>query len=135
MNPNQKNEYYEGDEEEIDINKMNELEKERFEKNFEAIINYKEDRISRPTIGKYVKENTAISSSTSVSVEENPLSKFYSLKNEIDEIEKEIQLYSNNKELINGDESIEQCFEKFKKIKEAANFLSKSKNYIRIYLF
>ena len=132
MNPNQKNEYYEGDEEEIDINKMNELEKEKFEKNFDSIINYKEDRISRPTIRKYVKENTALSSSTSASTEENPLSKFNSLKKEIDQIEKEIELYSNNKDLINGDESIEQCFEKFKKIKEAANFLSKSKYFYEL---
>ena len=35
---NTKNEYYEGEEEEIDINKLNELEKEKFEKNYELII-------------------------------------------------------------------------------------------------
>ena len=63
---------------------MNELEKEKFEINFDYIINYKDNRISRPTISKYVKEKTALSSSTfATSGEENPLSKFNSLKYEI----------------------------------------------------
>ena len=125
---NAKNEYYEGEEEEIDINKLNELEKEKFEKNYELIISYKEDKESKPKQKKFFKENTALSSSTNASAEENPLSKFYSLKYKIDELEKEIKLYAENKDLISGDESIEQCFEKFKNLKEAINILSKSKN-------
>ena len=125
---NAKNEYYEGEEEEIDINKLNELEKEKFEKNYELIISYKEDRESRPKHKKLEKENTALSSSTSASTEENTLSKFNSLKNKIDLLEKEIKLYSENKDLIDG-EDIEQCFEKLKKLKEAINFLGNSKNF------
>lgn len=127
-----KNEYYEGDEEEIDINKLNELEKEKFEKNFESIISYKEEKGSKQKNKKLEKENTIISSSTSASTEENPLTRFISLKSKIDQIEKEIKLYSENKELINADESIELCFEKFKKLKEAVNFISKSKNYYEL---
>ena len=129
---NLKNEYYEGEEEEIDINKLNELEKEKFEKNFESIISYKEEKESKPKNKKNEKENTIVSSSTSASTEENPLTKFISLKSKIDQIEKEIKLYSENKELINADESIELCFEKFKKLKEAANFISKSKNFYEL---
>ena len=129
---NLKNEYYEGEEEEIDINKLNELEKEKFEKNFESIISYKEEKDSKPKNKKIEKENTIVSSSTSASTEENPLTKFISLKSKIDQIEKEIKLYSENKELINADESIELCFEKFKKLKEAANFISKSKNFYEL---
>ena len=125
----QKNEYYDGGEEEIDINKLNELEKEKFEKNFESIISYKETNEQKPRVKKFEKENTAFSSSTSASTEENPLSKFLSLKSKIDQLEKEIKLYSENRDLLNCDESLEQCFEKFKKLKEAANFLSKSKNF------
>ena len=77
---NTKNEYYEGEEEEIDINKLNELEKEKFEKNYELIISYKEDKESKPKHKKLVKESTVLSSSTSASTEENPLSKFNTLK-------------------------------------------------------
>ena len=129
-----KNEYYEGEEEEIDINKLNELEKEKFEKNFESIISYKEEKDSKPKNKEIEieKENTIISSSTSASTEENPLTKFISLKSKIDQIEKEIKLYSENKELINADESIELCFDKFKKLKEAVNFFSKSKNFYEL---
>ena len=125
---NTKNEYYEGEEEEIDINKLNELEKEKFEKNYELIISYKEDKESKPKHKKLLKENTVLSSSTSASIEENPLSKFNTLKYKIDQLEKEIKLYSENKDLISGDESIAECFEKFKKLKEAINILSQSKN-------
>ena len=124
----QKNEYYDGGEEEIDINKLNELEKEKFEKNYELIISYKEDKESKPKHKKLLKENTVLSSSTSASIEENPLSKFNTLKYKIDQLEKEIKLYSENKDLISGDESIAECFEKFKKLKEAINILSQSKN-------
>ena len=125
---NTKNEYYEGEEEEIDINKLNELEKEKFETNYELIISYKEDKESKPKHKKLLKENTVLSSSTSASTEENPLSKFNTLKYKIDQLEKEIKLYSENKDLISGDESIAECFEKFKKLKEAINILSQSKN-------
>ena len=129
-----KNEYYEGEEEEIDINKLNELEKEKFEKNFESIISYKEEKDSKPKNKEIEieKENTIISSSTSASTEENPLTKFISLKSKIDQIEKEMKLYSENKELISADESIELCFEKFKKLKQAANFISNSKNFYEL---
>ena len=129
---NQKNEYYDGGEEEIDINKLNELEKEKFENNFESIISYKDDNEPKKKHKILKKENTDLSSSTNASVEENPLSKFISLKSKIDQLEKEIQLYSDNQDLLNSEEPIEQCLEKLKKLKEAANFISKSKNFIKL---
>ena len=128
----QKNEYYDGGEEEIDINKLNELEKEKFEKNFESILSFKETSMQKPRAKKLEKENTLLSSSTSASTEENPLTKFISLKLKIDQLEKEIKLYSENKDLLNLDESLEECFEKFKKLKDAANFISKSKNFYEL---
>ena len=91
----QKDEIYDGGEEEIDINKLNELEKENFEKNFESIISYK-DNEPKKKIKNIEKENTILSISTNASVEENPLSKFNSIKSKIDQLEKEIQLYSEN---------------------------------------
>lgn len=129
---NQKEEYYDGGEEEIDINKLNELEKDNFEKNYESIISYKDNEEPKKKIKKLEKENTLLSSSTNASVEDNPLTKFISLKSKIDEIEKEIQLYSDNQELLNYGESVEQCLEKLKKLKEAANFISKSKNFYEL---
>ena len=129
---NQKNEYYDGGEEEIDINKLNELEKEKFKKDFESIISYKESNESKQRIKKLDQDDINQSSSTSASGEENPLSKFISLKSKIDQLEKEIQLYSEHKELIDFNESIDQCFDKIKKLKESVNFISKSNNFYKL---
>ena len=63
------------------------------------------------------------------------MTKFISLKYKIDQLEKEIKLYSENREnreLLNCDQSLEQCLEKFKKLKNAANFLSISKNFYEL---
>ena len=130
MTQNQENEYYNGNEEEIDINKLNELEKERFEKEFLSIISYKGSNDS-PMKKNVIKRNEDIplSSSTSASGDENPISKFMSLKSKIDSIEKEINLYSENADLINSDNSMDNCLTKLKKIKEAANFIGQSKNF------
>ena len=128
---NKENEYYDGGEEEIDINKLNELEKEKFEKDFLSIISYKEDKNSpkKNIINK--NDDKALSTTTcESSKDENILTKFNSLKSKIDDIEKEIKLYSENKELLNKDESLQDCLIKFKKIKEHANFIVQSKNYI-----
>ena len=129
---NQKNEYYDGGEEEIDINKLNELEKEKFKKDFESIISYKESNESKQRIKKLDQDDINQSSSTSASGEENPLSKFISLKSKIDQLEKEIQLYSEHRELIDFNESIDQCFDKIKKLKESVNFISKSNNFYKL---
>ena len=133
MAQNQENEFYNGNEEEIDINKLNELEKEKFEKDFLSIISYKESNDS-PIKKNIVKRNEdrLLSSSTSASGDENPISKFMSLKSKIDSIEKEINLYSENVDLINNNEFMENCLSKLKKIKEAANFISQSKNFIEL---
>ena len=133
MAQNQENEFYNGDEEEIDINKLNELEKEKFEKDFLSIISYKDSNDS-PIKKNIVKRNEYIplSSLTSASGDENPISKFMSLKSKIDSIEKEINLYSENADLINSDKSMENCLIKLKKIKEAANFISQSKNFMEL---
>ena len=128
---NQKEEIYDGGEEEIDINKLNELEKEKFEKNFESIISYKDNEPKKKN-KNLEKENTILSISTSASVEDNPLSKFNSIKSKIDQLEKELQLYSENQDLLNCDESVEQYLKKIKKLKEAANFISQSKNFFEL---
>ena len=128
---NRENEYYDGGEEEIDINKLNELEKQKFEKDFESIISYKESNEPKQKINK-VEQDNLLSSSTSASGEENPLSKFISLKSKIDQLEKEIQLYSEHKELIDFNESIDQCFDKIKKLKDSVNYISKSKNFYEL---
>ena len=133
MTQNQENEFYNGDEEEIDINKLNELEKEKFDKDFLSIISYKASNDS-PVKENAIKksDDNAISCSTSASDDENPISKFMSLKAKIDSIEKEINLYSENADLINNNESMDNCLTKFKKIKEAANFIGQSKNFIEL---
>ena len=133
MAQNQENEYYNGEEEEIDINKLNELEKEKFEKDFLSIISYKSSNDS-PVKKNLIKKNDdkAFSCSTSASGDENPISKFMSLKAKIDSIEKEINLYSENADLINNNESLDNCLSKLKKIKEAANFIGQSKNFIEL---
>ena len=133
MTQNQENEFYNGDEEEIDINKLNELEKEKFEKDFLSIISYKSSNDS-PVKQNVLKktDDQAASLSTSASGDENPISKFMSLKAKIDSIEKEINLYSENADLINNNESLDNCLTKFKKIKEAANFIGQSKNFIEL---
>lgn len=77
-------------------------------------------------------DDQAASLSTSASGDENPISKFMSLKAKIDSIEKEINLYSENADLINNNESLDNCLTKFKKIKEAANFIGQSKNFIEL---
>jgi hypothetical protein len=128
---NGENEYYNGGEEEIDINKLNELEKAKFEKDFESIISYKESNEPKQKKEKLEEDNN-LSASTSASGEDNPLTKFILLKAKIDQIEKEVQLYSENQELIDCNESIEDCFEKFKKLKESVNFISKSNNFEKL---
>ena len=128
---NRENEYYDGGEEEIDINKLNELEKEKFEKDFESIISYKESNEPKQKINK-VEQDNLLSSSTSASWEENPLSKFISLKSKIDQLEKEIQLYSEHRELIDFNESIDLCFDKIKKLKNSMNYINKSKNFYEL---
>ena len=128
---NRENEYYDGGEEEIDINKLNELEKEKFEKDFESIISYKESNEPKQKINK-VEQDNLLSSSTSASGEENPLSKFISLKSKIDQLEKEIQLYSEHRELIDFNESIDLCFDKIKKLKNSMNYINKSKNFYEL---
>ncbi len=128
---NRENEYYDGGEEEIDINKLNELEKEKFEKDFESIISYKESNEPKQKINK-VEQDNLLSSSTSASGEENPLSKFILLKSKIDQLEKEIQLYSEHRELIDFNESIDLCFDKIKKLKNSMNYINKSKNFYEL---
>ena len=129
---NQKEEVYDGGEEEIDINKLNELEKEKFEKNFESIISYKDNNEPKKKIKKLEKENTILSTSTCASVDENPLTKFNSIKSKIDQLEKELKLYSENQDMLNCDQSVEQCLQKLKKLKEATNFISQSKNFFEL---
>lgn len=126
---NQENEYYDGGDKDIDIEKLNELEKENFDKNFESIISFEVKDIPKT---KQLNDNLALSSSTSASSDENPLIKFNILKSKIDDIEKEIKIYSESQNLIQHDETLDEYFERIKKLKETLNFISNSKNYYEL---
>ena len=126
---NQENEYYDGGDEEIDIEKLNELEKENFDKNFESIISSKFE--DSPKL-KDEKDNFALSVSTTASSEENPLIKFNNIKTRIDELENEVKIYSQSQNLIQHDETLDEYFERVKKLKETLNFISNSKNFFEL---
>lgn len=125
----QADEYYDGGDKDIDIEKLNELEKENFENNFESIISFEVGEIQKP---KDQKDNLALSSSTTASIDDNPLIKFNKLKSKIEELEKELQIYSQSQNLVQHDETLDEYFERFKKLKETLNFISNSKNYYEL---
>lgn len=125
----QADEYYDGGDKDIDIEKLNELEKENFENNFESIISFEVEEIPKP---KDQKDNLALSSSTTASIDDNPLIKFNKLKTKIEELEKELQIYSQSQNLVQHDETLDEYFERFKKLKETLNFISNSKNYYEL---
>lgn len=125
----QADEYYDGGDKDIDIEKLNELEKENFENNFESIITFEVEEIPKP---KDQKDNLALSSSTTASIDDNPLIKFNKLKSKIEELEKELQIYSQSQNLVQHDETLDEYFERFKKLKETLNFISNSKNYYEL---
>ena len=122
----QKDEYYDGGDEEIDIDKLNALEKENFDKNFESIISFEVKDISK---SKQPKDNLTLSSSTSASSDENPITKFNSLKTKIDELENDIKIYSQSQNIIQHNETLDEYFDRIKKLKETSNFIANSKNY------
>ena len=126
---NQKNEFYDGGEEDIDIEKLNEIEKENFEKNFESIISLDVKDIPKT---KDEKDNLALSTSTTVSSDENPLLKFNLLKTKIEELEKDVKIYSESQNLIQHNETLDEYFERIKKLKETLNFISNSQNFYEL---
>ena len=123
---NQENEYYDGGDEDIDIEKLNELEKENFDNNFDSIISFEVKDIPK---SKNEKDNLALSISTTASSDENPLIKFNSLKTKIEELEKEVKIYSESQNLIQHNETLDEYFERIKKLKETLNFISNSQNF------
>ena len=123
---NQENEYYDGGDEDIDIEKLNELEKENFDNNFDSIISFEVKDIPK---SKDNKNNLALSISTSASSDDNPLVKFNSLKTKIEELEKEVKIYSESQNLIQHNETLDEYFERIKKLKETLNFISNSQNF------
>ena len=122
----QKDEYYDGGDEEIDIDKLNALEKENFDKNFESIISFEVKDLSK---SKQPKDNLTLSSSTSASSDENPITKFNILKTKIDELENDIKIYSQSQNIIQHDETLDEYFDRIKKLKETSNFIANSKNF------
>ena len=122
--------FYDGGDEDIDIQKLNELEKENFDKNFESIISLEVDKLVKKDNKK--SENLSLSTSASISTEENPLIKFNNLKLKIDELEKDLKVYSESQNLIKHDETLDEYFDRFKKLKETLNFITKSKNYFEL---
>ena len=123
---NQENEYYDGGDEDIDIEKLNELEKENFDNNFDSIISFEVKDIPKT---KDEKNNLALSISTTASSDDNPLIKFNSLKTKIEELEKEVKIYSESQNLIQHNETLDEYFERIKKLKETLNFISNSQNF------
>ena len=123
---NQENEYYDGGDEDIDIEKLNELEKENFDNNFDSIISFEVKDIPK---SKDEKNNLALSISTTASSDDNPLVKFNSLKTKIEELEKEVKIYSESQNLIQHNETLDEYFERIKKLKETLNFISNSQNF------
>ena len=123
---NQENEYYDGGDEEIDIENLNQLEKENFDNNFESIISLEVKDIPKL---KDEKDNLALSTSTMASSDENPLIKFNMLKTKIEELEKEVKIYSESQNLIQHNETLDEYFERIKKLKQTLNFISNSQNY------
>ena len=123
---NQENEYYDGGDEEIDIENLNQLEKENFDNNFESIISLEVKDIPKL---KDEKDNLALSTSTMASSDENPLIKFNMLKTKIEELEKEVKIYSESQNLIQHNETLDEYFERIKKLKQTLNFISSSHNY------
>jgi len=123
---NQENEYYDGGDEDIDIEKLNELEKENFDNNFDSIISFEVKDIPK---SKDEKNNLALSISTTASSDDNPLIKFNSLKTKIEELEKEVKIYSESQNLIQHNETLDEYFERIKKLKETLNFISNSQNF------
>ena len=124
----QKDEYYDGGDEEIDIDKLNALEKENFDKNFESIISFEVKDISK---SKQPKDNLTLSSSTSASSDENPIIKFNTLKSKIDELENDIKIYSQSQNIIQHNETLDEYFDRIKKLKETSNFkLKETSNFI-----
>ena len=126
---NQENEYYDGGDVDIDIEKLNELEKENFDNNFESIISFE---VKDTPKFKDEKDNLALSTSTSASSDENPLIKFNSLKTKIEELEKEVKTYSESQNLIQHNETLDEYFERIKKLKETLNFISNSQNFYEL---
>ena len=126
---NQENEYYDGGDVDIDIEKLNELEKENFDNNFESIISFE---VKDTPKFKDEKDNLALSTSTSASSDENPLMKFNSLKTKIEELEKEVKTYSESQNLIQHNETLDEYFERIKKLKETLNFISNSQNFYEL---
>ena len=126
---NQENEYYDGGDVDIDIEKLNELEKENFDNNFESIISFE---VKDTAKFKDEKDNSALSTSTSASSDENPLMKFNSLKTKIEELEKEVKTYSESQNLIQHNETLDEYFERIKKLKETLNFISNSQNFYEL---
>ena len=123
---NQENEYYDGGDEDIDIEKLNEIEKENFDNNFDSIISFEVKEIPK---SKDEKDNLALSISTTASSDDNPLVKFNSLKTKIEELEKEVKIYSESQNLIQHNETLDEYFERIKKLKETLNFISNSQNF------
>ena len=123
---NQENEYFDGGDEDIDIEKLNELEKENFDNNFDSIISFEVKDIPK---SKDEKNNLALSISTTASSDDNPLIKFNSLKIKIKELENEVKIYSESQNLIQHNETLDEYFERIKKLKETLNFISNSHNF------
>ena len=126
---NQENEYYDGGDEDIDIEKLNELEKENFDNNFDSIISFEVKDIPKT---KDEKNILALSISTTASSDDNPLIKFNSLKTKIEELEKEVKIYSESQNLIQHNETLDEYFERIKKLKETLNFISNSQNFYEL---
>jgi hypothetical protein len=77
----------------------------------------------------YNKLNVDNISNASTYIEENPITKFNRIKNEIDLIENDLKYYSEHKETFKGQVSLEKTKEELNKLKQLAEYVKNSDNY------
>ena len=124
-----------------EFNKLISEEKEKEDKRAKAYEDEKDEQ-KKLEIEKKNKEERELASQNinknkndieqRIKEYENPLIKFNILKSKIDDIEKEIKIYSESQNLIQHDETLDEYFERIKKLKETLNFISNSKNYYEL---
>ena len=51
------------------------------------------------------------------------------MKTKIDELENDIKIYSQSQNIIQHNETLDEYFDRIKKLKETSNFIANSKNY------
>ena len=81
----------------------------------------------------YITDEKEDDTTTEQSKDDNPLSKFMRIKNEIDLIEKDLKFYESNKDCFpSKDVSIEDTIKELERLKQFANYIYNSPNFEQI---